>query len=441
MTTSGLTPAVRCALHESGWARIRTPRGDRWVTRLPLVDIGTGRFAHTTHRVAREVARREGARLVHPETYRAIVAAGFRVEPVILPTPDMCPPRLPGESERAYQTRIRQPMASAEWCRIHDERVFAQLRAWDGSRPVYNIGKPHMDGAPPGRMYLAGWVMKDGRWVQPPSPPGAPGPHDDGHGDYSSTVVLETDLVEGAGPPEGGGPPGLGSMLLDAGRRLVSAAVGVITKAPLFGATQQKNTTNGDHMPSQRDLYPFVRAKHYRVGRIAPVRLIVLHTAEVPETATSAEAVASYFRNPIGPRGPVTASAHFCVDNNSVVQCVAEVDTAFAAPGANHDGIQIEMSGRAAQTAAEWDDAYSRELLERTAALVAELCERHDVPAVYVDEAGLLSGERGITTHAAVSKAWKKSTHTDPGKSFPMGKFLEAVAGYMAPEDIYEGAG
>lgn len=431
--TSGLTPAVRCAIHESGWARIRTPRGDRWVTRLPLVDIGTGRFAHTTHRVAREVARREGARLVHPETYRAMVAAGFRVEPVILPTPDMVPPRRAGESERAYQTRIRLPMASAEWCRIHDERVFEQLRTWDGSRPVYNIGKPHMDGAPPGRMYLAGWVLRDGTWVQPPSPAGAQGPHDDGHGDYSSTVVLETDLVEGAGPPEGGGPPGLGSMLLDAGRRLVSGV------AAIFHRDRDLKPEN-TNMPTNRDPFPFVRAKHYRIGRTAPVRLIVLHTAEVPETATSAEAVARYFRNPIGPRGPVTASAHFCVDADSVVQCVAEHDTAFAAPGANHDGIQIEMSGRAAQTAEQWDDDFSRRTLARTARLVADLCERHNVPAVYVDEAGLLSGARGVTTHAAVSRAFKKSTHTDPGASFPMDHFLELVVA-AAGEDVYEDVG
>lgn len=429
---SGLTPAVRCALHESGWARIRTSRGDRWVTRLPLVDIGTGRFAHPTHRVAKEVAKREGARLVHPETYRAMVAHGFRVEPVILPTPEMCPPRLPGEAERAYQTRIREPMASAEWCRIHDEKVFEQLRTWDGSRPVYNIGKPHMDGAPPGRMYLGGWVLKSGVWVQPPSPAGSPGPHDDGHGDYSSVVVLETDLVEGEGPPAGEPGPSIGARIVDAGRRAFAAVAAAIMSD---GAAVQEETT-----VSKRDPFPFVRAKHFRIGRTAPVRLIVLHTAEVPETLTSAEAVANYFKNPIGPKGPVTASAHYCVDADSVVQCVADVDTAFAAPGANHDGIQIEMSGRASQTAEQWDDDFSRRTLARTARLVADLCERHNIPAVYVDEAGLLAGARGITTHAAVSKAWRKSTHTDPGRGFPMDHFLELVVA-AAGEDVYEEVG
>lgn len=172
----------------------------------------------------------------------------------------------------------------------------------------------------------------------------------------------------------------------------------------------------------------FIKAKHFRPATNRAIDLVVLHTAEVPENTTSAEAVASYFKNPIGPKGPVTASCHFCVDSDSVVQCVKEEDVAFAAPGANHNGIQIEMSGYAKQSPEDWADPYSTTMLRRVAQLTAALCEKYEIPVEFVDAAGLIRGDRGITTHAEVSKAFKQSTHVDPGKSFPMDAFLGVVA-------------
>lgn len=44
---------------------------------------------------------------------------------------------------------------------------------------------------------------------------------------------------------------------------------------------------------------------------------------------------------------------------------------------------------------------------------------------------GLLQGEKGITTHAYVSRAWKQSTHWDPGPGFPFHEFVAAVAKAM----------
>jgi N-acetyl-anhydromuramyl-L-alanine amidase AmpD len=181
---------------------------------------------------------------------------------------------------------------------------------------------------------------------------------------------------------------------------------------------------------------PFVRARNFRGGRTAPVRLVVLHTIEIVEIAAAAERCAAYFASVTKPQ----VSAHYCVDSDSVVQCVPEADTAFTAPGANHDGVHIEMAGYARQTAAEWADPYSVAMLDRTALLVADICKRHDLPAQLVDESGLLGGTKGITTHAFVSRAFKRSNHTDPGPSFPMEKFLQAVRIAMGadPHDPHE---
>lgn len=174
--------------------------------------------------------------------------------------------------------------------------------------------------------------------------------------------------------------------------------------------------------PTDPDV-PFVQARNFHTGRLRPIRCVVLHTTEAAETLRTAENVAAWFAGSSAPM----ASAHFCVDSDSVIQCVREEDTAFAAPGLNSDGIQIEMAGAASQTAADWSDAYSQAMLARTARLVAGLCRRHGLPVAFVDAAGLLRGEKGVSTHAEVTKAYRQSTHTDPGKGFDMEAFLEMV--------------
>lgn len=174
--------------------------------------------------------------------------------------------------------------------------------------------------------------------------------------------------------------------------------------------------------------YPFIQARNYRAGRSAPVRVVVLHSMEASETLKTAENVARWFSTLTDRQ----SSAHYCCDADSIVQCVRESDTAFAAPGCNHDGIQIELAGWAKQSREDWADEFSTLMLDRVAVLVADLCKRYDIPPVFVDAPELVAGASGLTTHAEVSKAYKKSTHTDPGKNFPMVQFLDAVREYLA---------
>lgn len=164
-------------------------------------------------------------------------------------------------------------------------------------------------------------------------------------------------------------------------------------------------------------------------GRVAPIRVIVLHTMETDETSNMAEAVANYFS-----RTTTRASAHLCVDNDSTVRCVDDQDTAWAAPGANADGLQIEMAGRASQTLELWGDDYSKALLERAVREVAAWCSRWGVPARTLTDAQLGDGmSRGVVTHAQVSRVFKRSDHTDPGIGFPMGVFLQRVQQILTP--------
>lgn len=180
--------------------------------------------------------------------------------------------------------------------------------------------------------------------------------------------------------------------------------------------------------------YPFVKAAHYRVGGNLPARWITIHAMQAPEKVTTAEAVANYFA-----RGTVVASCHYCVDSDSIVQCVHEADTAFHAPP-NRYSIGIELAGYAEQTGAEWADDFSTRMLNRAAILAAGICVRHGIPPVWLSVADLKAGRKGITSHANISKAFGQTHHWDPGPNFPVDYFIAQVRRTMFAQSITEGA-
>lgn len=151
---------------------------------------------------------------------------------------------------------------------------------------------------------------------------------------------------------------------------------------------------------------------------------VVLHTMETGENSSIAENIgAGWFTNP-----NAQASAHYCVDDNSIVQCVNEGDYAWASgPTGNLNGVQIEMAGRAAQSRADWLDNYSRAMLERTAALTADICKRHGIPVRVLSDEQVARGEAGITTHASLARVFRETDHSDPGPNFPWDFFMERV--------------
>ncbi len=171
----------------------------------------------------------------------------------------------------------------------------------------------------------------------------------------------------------------------------------------------------------------FLQARNYtRVSAEAPrsISLVVLHSAEAPEKPGKALDVARWFAGGNAPQ----ASAHFVVDAGEVVQCVREQDVAWGAPGANRNGLHVELVGFARQEIEDWADTYSAAMLERAAGLVAVLCARYGIPVQALDALDLVQRKRGITVHAAVSTAFHQSTHTDPGAAFPMDTFVARVA-------------
>ena len=158
------------------------------------------------------------------------------------------------------------------------------------------------------------------------------------------------------------------------------------------------------------------------------VDLLVVHTMEAPEKGETAEQIAAFFARPL-----TKASAHYCLDNNSIVRCVNERNVAWAAPGANHDGVQLEHAGYARQTEADWADSYSRSMMLRSAELASDIVRRHQIPVRFILAPGLAAGLRGVTTHNEVSRAFGLSHHWDPGFSFPMEQYLRDIKKFGLP--------
>jgi N-acetyl-anhydromuramyl-L-alanine amidase AmpD len=178
-----------------------------------------------------------------------------------------------------------------------------------------------------------------------------------------------------------------------------------------------------------------VQATNYTPGRARPIRLIVIHTTEALEVHGSALGTAKYFAGQ--PKSDRGSSAHFCIDATEVVQCVAVADTAWAAPGANADGIHLEHAGKAGQTAAQWADPYSDAVLARSAALASTLARAYGIPVRHLTDAELAAGGRGFVGHDQVSRVYKRSDHTDPGEHWPWDRYMHLVAagGGPTPED------
>lgn len=186
-------------------------------------------------------------------------------------------------------------------------------------------------------------------------------------------------------------------------------------------------------------------------GRLRPVRVAVLHTAQAPCITGRAEGVLRYLARP-----EVRASAHWCTDPDTTVAGVDEADTAWATPSVNADGIQIEQCGYAefgsdavipsSNTAARqaygtrwprWEDADPQRMLRtQVVPLLVGVCRRHGLPPVLLEPNDLLAGRLGITDHHRCSTAYG-GDHWDCGGAYPLAGVIDdvrrALGGASAP--------
>jgi N-acetyl-anhydromuramyl-L-alanine amidase AmpD len=150
------------------------------------------------------------------------------------------------------------------------------------------------------------------------------------------------------------------------------------------------------------------------------VDLVVIHSTECECRRGKAKAVSEYFK-----RLKNGVSAHYIVDPGEVVAHVPEERIAWHAPGANARSIGVELCGYAAQT---WTDPLAEEMLERAVELVAGICDRWNIPKVWITDLH----QRGITGHRECTDFYCSGRgHQDPGPNFDRQGFAAAVANYI----------
>jgi N-acetyl-anhydromuramyl-L-alanine amidase AmpD len=167
---------------------------------------------------------------------------------------------------------------------------------------------------------------------------------------------------------------------------------------------------------------PFIQARHHS-GTQTSVRRIVIHGTVSPCVKGGARGVANDFHTTHR-----IASAHYVVDPGQIVQCLHERTIGCHAPP-NTGSIGIELCDPQKGSAARWRDAHHEPMLHLAAHLVREVAARWHVPLVKRSFADLRAGRHGICGHVDVTKAFHKSTHVDPGSSFPWAHFMSLVGG------------
>lgn len=170
----------------------------------------------------------------------------------------------------------------------------------------------------------------------------------------------------------------------------------------------------------------FAQAVNYGSRYGSRPRLIVIHTMECPCQNGRAQWCAQWFA---GTTAPV-ASAHWMVDPSFTWGGVDESYAAWAAPGANSDGIQIEQAGYAAFTPDDWASADVVQMINtQTGPLVAAICARWGIPVRWLTNEELAAGASGIVEHRQVSEVYQRSDHSDCGLNYPHDLLIAAALG------------
>ena len=176
--------------------------------------------------------------------------------------------------------------------------------------------------------------------------------------------------------------------------------------------------------PEYPDL-PWRPPKSWRNANRRSVQLIVIHTTEGHEHATSAEDGAAY-----DARRTDGTSTHYFHDQNSTVQCVRTADIAHTAKEqGNLRGIHHELCGRAGQTPAQWADLASAGTLRQAARQCARDAKKWTIPIRLLTPAQVAAGAKGFCGHHDITRAFPRDRgdHTDPGRYFPWSDFLDMV--------------
>jgi hypothetical protein len=160
----------------------------------------------------------------------------------------------------------------------------------------------------------------------------------------------------------------------------------------------------------------FIQAKGYTRGRSAPVRLLVLHTAE---GSTTVEGLGNYFA------GTTKGSSNAGVgQQGQYAEFVTYNNTPWTNPPVNSVADTLEMCAFKAWSRTEW--MRHPDLLETVAHWIAWRAAVRGIPIIRVRDAS----KSGVCDHLDVNNTYHKSTHSDIGVGFPWDTVMARAASF-----------
>lgn len=166
----------------------------------------------------------------------------------------------------------------------------------------------------------------------------------------------------------------------------------------------------------------------YAHGRVRSPRLGIAHATVTPMGPPNARGVARFFASS---RPSAPSSAHVTVDGGGTgYRSVGDGDTAYAAPGANGDGLHLELAAIPTHDRDRgrvmWTSDKGLATLADGAVVMGRWCAKYHLPVRWLTPAEVRSGLRGLADHWVCTQALGGS-HWDVGAGFPVARWLDLV--------------
>lgn len=169
----------------------------------------------------------------------------------------------------------------------------------------------------------------------------------------------------------------------------------------------------------------FIPSPNFNRGRSRPLKWIVWHATESPETEGRARSIGTTWFGVASSE----VSAHVVIDDKDVIECVKPGDTAWhCGPNGNAQGYGIEMCGYSTQSEGQWTDVYSIAECRLAAQWIQSIPVLAAIPVRWLSNDQLRAGELGYITHAQVSVVLGGTNHTDPGPHFPFDTLINLIS-------------
>ncbi len=161
-------------------------------------------------------------------------------------------------------------------------------------------------------------------------------------------------------------------------------------------------------------------AGNYELGRPGGIDVVIIHDTEGYLGGDLYQSAIAWFQNSAS---HVSAHYVFRSRDGDVTQCVHEADTAYHAGNYDYNqrSIGIEHEGIAAQA----DQWYTDAMLQASAALVADICRRYNIPT---DRSHIIGHAEVPNPQIDSQHPWRFGgidRHTDPGAGWPWDRYMQ----------------